>query len=79
MVDEETKNKDGEKEIKKVKKLVKTGDLPVVSGSTGISKELINEYTEKESQMYANDKLIAATEAAKNSLEEYGYEMRQVC
>jgi heat shock protein 4 len=76
MVDEETKNKDGEKEIKKVKKLVKTGDLPVVSGTTALSKELINEYTEKESQMYANDKLIAATEAAKNSLEEYGYEMR---
>ncbi|KAG0747893.1 hypothetical protein G6F57_006204 [Rhizopus arrhizus] len=76
MVDEETKNKDGEKEVKKVKKLVKTGDLPVVSGSTGISKELVNDYTEKESQMYANDKLIAATEAAKNSLEEYGYEMR---
>ncbi|KAG2194929.1 hypothetical protein INT46_007129, partial [Mucor plumbeus] len=76
MVDEETKNKDGEKEIKKVKKLVKTGDLPVVSGTTALSKELVNEYTEKESQMYANDKLIAATEAAKNSLEEYGYEMR---
>ncbi|KAI9266317.1 heat shock protein 70 family [Helicostylum pulchrum] len=76
MVDEETKNKDGEKEIKKVKKLVKTGDLSVVSGTTALSKELINEYAEKESQMYANDKLIAATEAAKNSLEEYGYEMR---
>lgn len=76
MVEEETKNKEGEKEIKKVKKLVKTGDLAVVSGTTAISKDLINEYTEKESQMYANDKLIAATEAAKNSLEEYGYEMR---
>lgn len=76
MVEEETKNKDGEKEVKKVKKLVKTGDLPVVAGTTALSKELVNEYTEKESQMYANDKLIAATEAAKNSLEEYGYEMR---
>lgn len=76
MVDEEVKNKDGEKETKKVKKLVKTGDLAVVSGTTSLSKELVNEYTEKESQMYANDKLIAATEAAKNSLEEYGYEMR---
>ncbi|CAO3699541.1 unnamed protein product [Rhizopus stolonifer] len=76
MVEEETKNKDGEKEVKKVKKLVKTGDLPVVTGHTGISKELVNEYREKEAQMYSNDKLIAATEAAKNSLEEYGYEMR---
>ncbi|KAI8984365.1 heat shock protein 70 family [Mycotypha africana] len=76
MVDEESKNKDGETEVKKVKKLVKTADLPVSTGNTAISKEIINEYTEKESQMYANDKLIAATEAAKNSLEEYGYEMR---
>jgi heat shock protein 4 len=76
MVEEETKNKEGEKEIKKVKKLVKTGDLAVVSGTTSLPKDLINEYTEKEAQMYANDKLIAATEAAKNSLEEYGYEMR---
>ncbi|KAI8364046.1 heat shock protein 70 family [Choanephora cucurbitarum] len=76
MVEEEVKNKDGEKEVKKVKKLVKTGDLPVVAFHTGLAKDLINEYTEKETQMYANDKLIAATEAAKNSLEEYGYEMR---
>lgn len=76
MVDEEIKNKDGEKEVKQVKKLVKTADLPVVSGSAGLTKDLINDYTEKEGQMYANDELIAATEAAKNSLEEYGYEMR---
>ncbi|KAI8072222.1 heat shock protein 70 family [Gilbertella persicaria] len=76
MVEEEVKNKDGEKEVKKVKKLVKTADLPVVAFTTALPKEVVNEYTEKESQMYANDKLIAATEAAKNSLEEYGYEMR---
>ncbi|KAL0092394.1 heat shock protein 70 family [Phycomyces blakesleeanus] len=76
VVDEEVKNKDGEKEIKKVKKLVKTGELPVVSSNTSISRELLNEYTEKESQMASNDKLIVATEAAKNSLEEYGYDMR---
>lgn len=75
-VEEEVKNKEGEKEMKKVKKLVKTGDLPIVTGTVGISKELLNTYIEKESQMYANDKLVAATEAAKNSLEEYGYEMR---
>ncbi|KAI8646465.1 heat shock protein 70 family [Parasitella parasitica] len=76
MVDEETKNKDGEKEIKKVKKIVNTGDLPVSSGTTALPKKLIDEYVEKESQMYVSDKLIAETEAAKNSLEEYGYEMR---
>ncbi|KAI8890796.1 heat shock protein 70 [Backusella circina FSU 941] len=76
MVEEEVKNKDGEKEVKKVKKLVKAADLLVSSGTSGITKDLLNDYTEKEGQMYANDELIAATEAAKNSLEEYGYEMR---
>ncbi|KAI9283336.1 heat shock protein 70 family [Sporodiniella umbellata] len=76
MVEEESKNKEGEKEVKSVKKLVKTGDLPVVAGHSGISKELMNDYRAKEMEMYSNDKLIAATEAAKNSLEEYGYEMR---
>ncbi|KAF7727708.1 adenyl-nucleotide exchange factor sse1 [Apophysomyces ossiformis] len=75
-VEEEVTNKDGEKEVKKTKKLVKKADLPVVSGNTSISRELVNQYVEKESQMAANDKLIAATEAAKNSLEEYGYDMR---
>ncbi|KAG0167375.1 adenyl-nucleotide exchange factor sse1 [Apophysomyces sp. BC1034] len=75
-VEEEVTNKEGEKEVKKTKKLVKKADLPVISGNTSISRELINQYIEKESQMAANDKLIAATEAAKNSLEEYGYDMR---
>jgi heat shock protein 4 len=76
MVEEEVKNKEGEKEVKQVKKLVKTGDLPIVGGTTALPQGLIDQYIEKESQMYASDKLIAATEAAKNSLEEYGYEMR---
>ncbi|ORX61743.1 heat shock protein 70 [Hesseltinella vesiculosa] len=75
-VDEEFTNKDGEKETKKVKKLVKTADLTVVSQATDVPVNVVNNYTEKESQMAANDKLIMATEAAKNSLEEYGYEMR---
>lgn len=74
--EEEVTNKDGEKETKKVKKIVKKADLPVVSGTTALSKELLNKYCELESQMASNDKLILATEAAKNSLEEYGYEMR---
>ncbi|CAO3612752.1 unnamed protein product [Cunninghamella blakesleeana] len=76
MVEEEVTNKDGEKEIKKTKKTVKTADLSVVSGNLNIPTSLINTYTEKESQMNATDKLIIATEAAKNSLEEYGYDMR---
>lgn len=75
-VTEEFTNKDGEKETKTVKKLVKKADLPVVSGTTALSKAVLDKYAEQESQMASNDKLIFATEAAKNSLEEYGYEMR---
>jgi heat shock protein 4 len=76
VVEEEVTNKDGEKETKKTKKLVKTGDLTIVSGTTSLPHNLVDQYTEKESQMVATDKLIMATEAAKNSLEEYGYDMR---
>ncbi|ORZ15696.1 heat shock protein 70 family, partial [Absidia repens] len=75
-VEEEVTNKDGEKETKTSKKLIKTADLTVVSGTTSVSDNLVNQYAEKESQMVASDKLIMATEAAKNSLEEYGYDMR---
>ncbi|KAI8343032.1 heat shock protein 70 family [Chlamydoabsidia padenii] len=76
VVEEEVTNKDGEKETKKTKKLVKTGDLTVVSGTTSVPRNIVDQYAEKESQMVASDKLIMATEAAKNSLEEYGYDMR---
>ncbi|CAO3592586.1 unnamed protein product [Absidia cylindrospora] len=76
MVEEEVTNKDGEKETKKTKKLVKTADLTVVSGNTSVPRNFVEQYAEKESQMVASDKLIMATEAAKNSLEEYGYDMR---
>ncbi|KAI8139347.1 heat shock protein 70 family [Fennellomyces sp. T-0311] len=75
-IEEEVTNKDGEKETKKIKKLVKKADLPVVSQTTALSKALMDQYAERESQMASNDRLIFATEAAKNSLEEYGYEMR---
>ncbi|KAI9023528.1 heat shock protein 70 family [Phycomyces nitens] len=75
-VEEEVKNKDGEKEIKKVKKTVKGRDLGVVSIGSALPRDVMNRYIEQESQMSANDKLIIATEAAKNALEEYGYDMR---
>ncbi|KAI7868421.1 heat shock protein 70 family [Spinellus fusiger] len=75
-VEEETKNKDGEKEVKKIVKLVKAHELHVVSHNNSTTRQQLNEFTEKESQMISSDKLVVATEAAKNSLEEYGYDMR---
>ncbi|KAJ2961647.1 hypothetical protein NQZ79_g3196 [Umbelopsis isabellina] len=61
---------------KKVKKLVKKADLPVVSGTTSLSRPILEEFREKESSMYSTDKLVHDTEEKKNALEEYVYEMR---
>ncbi|KAG0045686.1 adenyl-nucleotide exchange factor sse1, partial [Gryganskiella cystojenkinii] len=61
---------------RKVKKLVKKGDLSVVSATSGLDRSIVNELREKEMEMIASDKLVVDTEMAKNSLEEYIYDTR---
>ena len=61
---------------RKVKKLVKKGDLPVVSATSSLDRSLIAELKEKEMEMIASDKLVVDTEMAKNALEEYIYDTR---
>ncbi|KAI1316494.1 adenyl-nucleotide exchange factor sse1 [Mortierella claussenii] len=61
---------------RKVKKLVKKGDLPVVSATSSLDRSLLNELREKEMEMIASDKLVVDTEMAKNTLEEYIYDTR---
>ncbi|KAF9110422.1 adenyl-nucleotide exchange factor sse1 [Mortierella sp. AM989] len=61
---------------RKVKKLVKKGDLPVVSATSALDRAIINELKEKEMEMIASDKLVVDTEMAKNTLEEYIYDTR---
>ena len=61
---------------KKVKKLVKKGDLPVVGGTTSLDTSLREAYREKENTMTVEDKLVADTEERRNALEEYIYDMR---
>ncbi|KAG0215956.1 adenyl-nucleotide exchange factor sse1 [Mortierella sp. GBA30] len=61
---------------RKVKKLVKKGDLPVVSATTALDRAIVNELKEKEMEMIASDKLVVDTEMAKNTLEEYIYDTR---
>ncbi|CAO3573953.1 unnamed protein product [Mortierella alpina] len=61
---------------RKVKKLVKKGDLPVVSATTALDRAIITELKEKEMEMIASDKLVVDTEMAKNTLEEYIYDTR---
>lgn len=70
-------NKD-EKELKtrKVKKLVRKGDLPVVSVTSSLSEEVKHRWAEMENDMYSEDKLVADTEDKKNELESFVYETR---
>ncbi|KAF9102279.1 adenyl-nucleotide exchange factor sse1 [Mortierella sp. AM989] len=63
-------------ETRKVKKLVKKGDLPVVSATSSLDRSVITELREKEMEMIASDKLVVDTEMAKNTLEEYIYDTR---
>ncbi|KAF9137834.1 adenyl-nucleotide exchange factor sse1 [Linnemannia schmuckeri] len=61
---------------RKVKKLVKKGDLAVVSATSSLDRALVSELREKEMEMIASDKLVVDTEMAKNTLEEYIYDTR---
>lgn len=63
-------------EKKIVKKMQRKGDLPVIAGLNTRDSSLVNEYKEKEGQMYASDKLILDTEDRKNALEEFIYDQR---
>ncbi|CAG8816941.1 18278_t:CDS:1, partial [Racocetra fulgida] len=62
--------------VKKVKKLVKKGDLPITSCHNGLDKSVITQFKEQEVQMIVSDKLVADTETQKNTLEEYVYDTR---
>lgn len=67
---------DQPKRTRKVKKQVRKGDLPIVSGTNSLDSSLKSAFEEKEAQMLAEDKLVAVTEEKKNELEAYIYELR---
>ncbi|PVD34365.1 hypothetical protein C0Q70_05636 [Pomacea canaliculata] len=73
----ERKRKNRRKEVrgKKVRK-VKTVDLPVEANVPQLNKELVNLLTEKENSMIMQDRLEKERVDAKNTVEEYVYEMR---
>lgn len=70
------KPEDRPKKIRKVKKQVKKGELPVVSATSGLDPEVRAIYHERENQMFMEDKLVTDTEDRKNALEEFIYDMR---
>ncbi|OLN95688.1 Heat shock protein hsp88 [Colletotrichum chlorophyti] len=73
----ETDNKeDAPKKTRKVKKQVRKGDLPIVSGTASLSDSERTALFEKESSMVMEDKLVADTEEKKNELETFIYDLR---
>ncbi|KAG9231408.1 putative heat shock protein Hsp88 [Amylocarpus encephaloides] len=67
---------DDKPKTRKVKKQVRKGDLPIVSGTSSLDSSKKEAAAEQESAMIMEDKLVADTEEKKNELETYIYEMR---
>lgn len=81
--DKDAEKKDGDAmdtdekpKTRKVKKQVRKGDLPIVSGTSSLDDATKSEAAEKESSMIMEDKLVADTEDKKNELETYIYDLR---
>ncbi|KAK5175666.1 adenyl-nucleotide exchange factor sse1 [Saxophila tyrrhenica] len=62
--------------IRKVKKQVRKGDLPLSAGTASLDQAMKDKYAEEEGQMISEDKLVADTEDKKNELESEIYAMR---
>lgn len=79
-MDTDTPNGEAEAESKpktrKVRKQLRKGDLPVVSGTAARDQQTKDQLAEKENAMYMEDKLVADTEDKKNELEAHIYELR---
>ena len=67
---------DAAPKMRKVKKQVRKGDLPIVPGTSSLDDASKQAAGEAESAMIMEDKLVADTEEKKNELETYIYEMR---
>ncbi|CAL3969810.1 unnamed protein product [Diplocarpon coronariae] len=79
--DTETKDPDAmdtdeKPKVRKVKKQVRKGDLPIISGTSSLDDAIKLSAAEQESSMIMEDKLVADTEDKKNELETYIYDMR---
>jgi heat shock 70kDa protein 4 len=62
--------------IRKIKKQVRKGELPLSSGTASLDQATKDNFAEKENAMFMEDKLVADTEDKKNELEAFIYELR---
>ncbi|KAJ5917466.1 Heat shock protein hsp88 [Penicillium verhagenii] len=75
-MDTDANGEEQPKKTRKVKKQVRKGDLPIVSGVGGIDATVKEALQERENAMYMEDKLVAETDEKKNELEASIYELR---
>ena len=75
-MDTDANGEEQPKKTRKVKKQVRKGDLPIVSGVGGIDETVKAALQERENAMYMEDKLVAETNEKKNELEASIYELR---
>ncbi|KAJ5806444.1 Heat shock protein hsp88 [Penicillium pulvis] len=75
-MDTDANGEEQPKKTRKVKKQVRKGDLPIVSGVGGIDQTAKEALQERENAMYMEDKLVAETDEKKNELEASIYELR---
>jgi heat shock 70kDa protein 4 len=62
--------------MRKIKKQVRKGDLPLSAGTASLDQASKETLTEAENSMVMEDKLVADTEDKKNELESFIYELR---
>ena len=62
--------------VRKIKKQVRKGELPIVAGTASLDAASRDAAADREGLMFMEDKLVADTEDKKNELESYIYEMR---
>lgn len=74
--DPDAMDTDDKPKMRKVKKQVRKGELPVSAGTSSLDQASKDKLSEQESSMIMEDKLVADTEDKKNELETYIYEMR---
>ncbi|WVO16874.1 hypothetical protein L204_104560 [Cryptococcus depauperatus] len=67
---------DAKTEKKLVKKIQKKSDCATLGQYSGLVQDRVNDLTEQEGKMHAEDKLVMETEDRKNALEEYVYDTR---
>ena len=75
-MDVDPPNGEAKPKTRKVKKQVRKGDLPIVSGTASLDQASKDAAAEKENLMFMEDKLVMDTEDKKNELESYIYDLR---